>query len=210
MVAANKGLPPRKAFGEVFAAWAEFVKDHPKALLYIHSLATEEMRGMNLIEGAARAGVPEDNIRFADPYQLIMTYPQPVIAALYQAADVLLSPSYGEGFGVPIVEAQACGCPVIVNDCTSMPELCFGGWLTDNQKFYTPQGSYQFIPRIESILDCLRKSYSANSSALGRKAVNGARNYDADLVAEKYWKPVLDNIEKQIKHTEKKPELVTF
>lgn len=210
MVAANKGTPSRKAFGEVFAAWGEFIKEHPKALLYVHSLASEDMHGMNLIEGAQLAGIPDDNIRFADPYQLIMTYPQQVIATLYQAADVLLSPSYGEGFGVPIVEAQACGCPVIVNDCTSMPELCFGGWKTTNQKFATPLGSYQFIPNIESILDCLRKSYAANGDAVRRAAINGAKNYDADLVAEKYWKPALEIIERQIKHTETKPELVVF
>lgn len=37
----------------------------------------------------------------------------------------------GEGFGIPIIEAQAAGCPVIVTDCTAMTELCLSGWLIE-------------------------------------------------------------------------------
>jgi glycosyltransferase involved in cell wall biosynthesis len=41
----------------------------------------------------------------------------------YNAADLFVFPSYYEGFGLPPLEAMACGCPVIVADRTSLPEV---------------------------------------------------------------------------------------
>lgn len=45
------------------------------------------------------------------------------LAALYSAAQALVFPSKCEGFGWPVLEAQACGCPVICSDRTSLPEV---------------------------------------------------------------------------------------
>lgn len=42
---------------------------------------------------------------------------------LYSNAIVLLFPSHYEGFGLPLVEAMACGCPVITSNVSSMPEI---------------------------------------------------------------------------------------
>ncbi len=44
------------------------------------------------------------------------------LAALYQMAEMMVYPSLYEGFGLPVVEAQACGCPVITSNTSSMPE----------------------------------------------------------------------------------------
>jgi glycosyltransferase involved in cell wall biosynthesis len=45
------------------------------------------------------------------------------LEAIYGLAHVLLFPSKSEGFGWPVIEAQACGCPVICSDRTSLPEI---------------------------------------------------------------------------------------
>ncbi len=42
---------------------------------------------------------------------------------LYHMADVFVYPSLYEGFGLPVVEAMACGTPVITSNCTSIPEI---------------------------------------------------------------------------------------
>jgi len=42
---------------------------------------------------------------------------------LYSEAEVFIYPSLYEGFGLPILEAQACGCPVISSNSTSLPEV---------------------------------------------------------------------------------------
>lgn len=46
---------------------------------------------------------------------------------LYNSAELYLYPSLYEGFGLPILEAQACGCPVITSNLTSMPEVAGEG-----------------------------------------------------------------------------------
>jgi glycosyltransferase involved in cell wall biosynthesis len=45
------------------------------------------------------------------------------LAHLYHAAGVLATPSLYEGFGLPALEAQLCGCPVVVSDRGSLPEI---------------------------------------------------------------------------------------
>jgi len=52
-----------------------------------------------------------------------------VLEALYNRAFALLFPSYSEGFGWPIIEAQACGCPAIISNCRPCPEVAGQGAL---------------------------------------------------------------------------------
>jgi len=50
--------------------------------------------------------------------------PQQFMAPLYKEAFALIFPSLYEGFGFPLLEAMACGCPVITSNTSSMPEVC--------------------------------------------------------------------------------------
>jgi glycosyltransferase involved in cell wall biosynthesis len=46
------------------------------------------------------------------------------LVGLYRSAACLVFPSLYEGFGLPPLEAMACGCPVAVSNATSLPEIC--------------------------------------------------------------------------------------
>ena len=49
------------------------------------------------------------------------------LAALFRHAHAFVMPSLYEGFGLPMVEAMSCGCPVIASDRGSLPEIAGGG-----------------------------------------------------------------------------------
>ncbi len=51
------------------------------------------------------------------------------LVSLYQSALATLVPSRNEGFGLPALEAMACGCPVIAATCGALPEVCGGAAL---------------------------------------------------------------------------------
>lgn len=48
------------------------------------------------------------------------------LPALYAGAEVFAFPSFWEGFGLPVLEAMACGTPVVAADVASIPEVCGG------------------------------------------------------------------------------------
>ena len=78
-----------------------------------------------------------------------------VLAAVYRRAAVVLQPSEGEGFGLPIIEAMACGTPVIASDLAVLREV--GGESTR----FCPVGDVEVWRRavVESL--CERTNYPA-------------------------------------------------
>jgi glycosyltransferase involved in cell wall biosynthesis len=126
MVAANKGRPSRKGFAQAFQAFKKFSDAHDNAYLYLHTqLDPKIAAGENLKALLQSLEIPDDRVRIADQYTLLFNpYSHSDMAKLYSAMDVMLNPAMGEGFGVPILEAQACGTPAIVTDWTAMSEVC--------------------------------------------------------------------------------------
>ena len=200
MVAANKGYPPRKSFERVLKAWSLFVRDHPKSLLYMHTEPYGIVQGYNLIPAMEFYGIPQNTIKFADPNTLRDGgYTTQSLADLFSAADVKLLPSAGEGFGIPAVEAQACGCPVIVSDFTAQSELCFGGYKIAldpvDDLLVTDQYSEQAQPRVSKIVTALEWALEHRGDhALRAQAVDGARAYNADEVYRRYMLPTFYEI----------------
>lgn len=73
--------------------------------------------------------------------------PDEEIAAVYNLAGILAQPSYYEGFGLPILEAQACGVPVITSNVSSMPEVAGKG-----ARFVNPESPDEIKRAIIDIL----------------------------------------------------------
>jgi glycosyltransferase involved in cell wall biosynthesis len=113
------------------------------------------------------------------------------MAALFNGTDVLLASTMGEGFGLTLLEAQACGTVAIANDFSASPELLGDGWLTENQPYWDgTQLSWFATPNIPSIVDALEAAYKRGRGR-SDKARKFAFDYDADRVWKKYWKPYL-------------------
>jgi len=69
------------------------------------------------------------------------------LANLYRGASCLVLPSFYEGFGLPPLEAMACGCPVIVSNVASLPEVCGdAGYYVDPYRVESiAEGIYQVL-----------------------------------------------------------------
>lgn len=194
MVAANLGIPGRKSFVQSLNAFKIFKERHPDAELYLHT-QMEHPIGENLTAICDSLGIRPYT---ADQYGLVLGAPATLVAAVHNAMDVLLNPSMGEGFGVPLIEAQACGTPCIVNDFSAMPEVApveAGNWTTTGQPVWTGFNSWQQTPDIESIVDCLEQAYADSEEERQARRVSvykwAQQEYRADVVLDQHWRPAL-------------------
>ncbi len=73
--------------------------------------------------------------------------PDDDLAALYSGASCLVYPSLYEGFGLPVLEAMSCGCPVICSNRASLPEVA-----GDAAWFISPDDPYQLAEALERLL----------------------------------------------------------
>ena len=76
----------------------------------------------------------------------------------YGCSDALVLSSVAEGFGFPLLEAQACGIPAIASDCSSMSELCFEkGLLAKCMKYYGSMEQEVGIVDVEDLAEKMCK-----------------------------------------------------
>jgi FkbM family methyltransferase len=193
MVANNVGRDgSRKAFTEQIAAFAELRRKHSDAFMVIHTDVDQPI-GVRLRPFLERT-LPNGSYTYSDQYAYRRGMPPAAIAQIYRSLDLFTNCSYGEGFGIPIVEAQACGVPVCVTDATAMPELCGAGWKVGYERvWHDSQGAWTSVPHIGDIADAYELAYEhARDTDLRAQAWAFAHAYDADQVTEQYWKPVLD------------------
>ncbi|MCQ2227075.1 MAG: glycosyltransferase family 4 protein [Bacteroidales bacterium] len=96
----------------------------------------------------------------------------------YTQATAFIYPSFYEGFGLPVVEAQLCGCPVITSDVSSLPEV--GG---PHSFKVNPNSAKEISESIAHILtdDNLREKMKAD----GRNYA--LQNFDPDILAQKLF-----------------------
>ena len=214
MVAANKENPPRKGFQEALEAFKLFYDKHPEAIIMFHT--QQQAPGNFPIKGFTDyLGITKQTFFMSD-YHSIYLSDSETIAKEMNAFDVLLHPSQTEGFGLTVIEAGACGIPVVVNDCTSMPEMVVDGvtgaiskagkprWASDNAWVY-PADVNSLYEKMEEVYTLLSKNPA--------KVVKDCRdhvvkNYNIETTA-KQWIELLEELqdelmpEKQLTNTEK-------
>jgi glycosyltransferase involved in cell wall biosynthesis len=108
-------LEPRKNLGTMIAAFAQL----PEATRRQYPLVIVGMRGWgdNLVSNSLRKMIACGEVR------LTGYVPQKDLPSLYAGARLFAYPSLYEGFGLPPLEAMACGVPVIVSNRASLPEV---------------------------------------------------------------------------------------
>lgn len=113
-------IEPRKNHLRLIKAFEEMGDSHPQVSLVL--------AGRN---GWLNSGVYEaaQNSRFKDRIRFLNFVPDADLPELYRMAAVFAYPSLYEGFGMPIVEAMACGTPVLTSAVSSPAEIAKGAAL---------------------------------------------------------------------------------
>ncbi len=108
-------MEPRKNYGALFSAidmyWQRSKQPSPVCLVAPSGWKNDDLkRQARELEARGRVRVPGH----VDEQSL---------GSLYEQALALVFPSWYEGFGLPVLEAMQCGCPVVCSDRTSLPEI---------------------------------------------------------------------------------------
>ena len=197
IVAANKasGQIHRKAFSETLLAFSIFHKQHPDAVLYIHTDPIGQAGGWNLLNLLQALGIPKEAVLFPPFIDYKYGITQQDLAALYTGMDVLLAQSYGGGFEVPIIEAQACGTRVIGTSWTAPKDLVADdGWVTEGVPSWDAgQDAFWQIPSVSSIVAALNLAYDAPRER-SQVAIDFASEFDSNKVWAKYWQPIFKKL----------------
>lgn len=104
-------LSPEKNIEGLIKAFGMFMDEHPTGLK------------LKVTGDKKQLGFPI-NQRIRNKIEFIGHPNDDRLAALYRNASLLAFPSLYEGFGLPPLEAMACGCPVVVSNVASLPEVC--------------------------------------------------------------------------------------
>ena len=94
----------------------------------------------SVVKECARLGIREYT-------KFLPHVPQSLLPYIYAAAHLVVMPSTLEGFGLPVLEAMACGTPVIASAAASLPEVA-----GDAAPILIPQVPEELVTQIERIL----------------------------------------------------------
>lgn len=206
MVAANVSPSNRKNFDLTMNAFKVLRSAYDDVKLYIHANMTgRHGKALDLDVLATQVGISAQDLSFPnDAVMQLGALTEEGMSHFYSAMDVLVAPSMGEGFGIPVVEAQSCGVPVIVSDATAQSELCGAGWTIPVQPHYDAlQAADWAMPLLREFALNLNDAYGARGDQkLRDEAREFALQYDADTVFEKYWLPILGKLEANLPSSE--------
>ncbi len=153
-------------------------KNHKSIISAFENIASYR-KDLHLVFAGVKGWLYEDifkkieESKFSNRIIYLNYLPQEFLHSLYSEAELFIFPSFYEGFGLPAVEAQACGTPVITSNRGSLKEVING-----SAKIVTPESVSEITDAINELLDNneLRKEF------INRGLKNSAR-FDWDETA---------------------------
>lgn len=173
-IGGNQWYKNRKGVLHIYSAYCE-QQEQPLPLLMIGSSPSEQ-----LLEQAKQYR-KTGNIKF------LTGVSTEAIQAAYSLASALIFPSIAEGFGWPIAEAMACGCPALTTDAPPMTEV--GG----EAAVYLPampndedtsHWAHTCAQKLQEVINCNPEQHEAKRQAGFRQA----QKFNADITLDKYEK----------------------
>lgn len=195
--------PVRKGLVEQVMAFREFWEKHPQSKLMMHTAPVSDVLHLEAL--VQNLGFPEGVVMFPDKYSLATgVIGNEAMCAWYCALDILSACSYGEGFCVPVLEAQACGVPVVVTDFSGQGEMCLSGWKIPGEKYWiNGHESWWRRPAVRDIVNAYEAAWQMKDhdeiGELREIARKEAMAFDANKITADHWTPVLNGIQANLK-----------
>lgn len=127
--------------------------------------------------------------------------PQEQIKYLYENTDVLVAPSFGEGFGLPHAEAMLLELPVITTAYGGQTDFCTTetSWLIDYEfklakTHMNLKDSLWAVPKVKSLKNCIEDIYSLSQSDIKIKTIKAKKNILENFSSKKISSNILEAI----------------
>jgi len=200
----------RKDYPASWKALVPFMHRHKDVRVHLHCQGSGLEHGLDIQSMLSRD--PETHGRFSMPSNLdtYIGWAEHDLVGLYNAADVFISTSRGEGVGLGIAEALACGVPVIAQNASAIPEVVGpGGILIDPIGEVTvPSAKDQKLPDVPAFTDALERIYQ--SRGLRRDLGQAGREHVQKILSWDTAAAAFDrNIAELIAEGEKAAELIS-
>lgn len=172
----------RKAFNVTLQAYAQFARNKGDVALYLHTQAqVRGKRAPNLVFMAMQLGINQPGqpakLAFCDQdARRLDAFGQDYMRQLYNATDVLDAATKGEGFCCPVIDALACGTPVIGTDNSAIPEKLTPatGWIVRGQREWpSHHQSWWSSPSVDGLADAYEQAYRRARSMRDAAAAAG-------------------------------------
>lgn len=180
----------RKDYAASWKALVPFLKRHTDVQVHFHCIKGHGNASVNMEALLGRD--PDTKARFFFPDLVTSSHGWPVedLVGLINAADVFLSTSRGEGFGLTIAEAAACGVPVIAQNVSAIPEIVGpGGILVDPMTEITTTSAQDlWLADIPAFTEALEHLYNAGGvrRKLGIAARDHVSQFSWDYAADRF------------------------
>lgn len=112
----------RKNLPALLRAFARFAEGKEDAVLYLHTTLSDPA-GWDIPVLLHRFGIKKITFFTGGVHDARCGVPDTLMARIYNLFDLMVLPTTGEGFGLPLLESQSCGVPVLVTDHSACPEL---------------------------------------------------------------------------------------
>ena len=163
-------IEPRKNLAALFRAYAQLCRRSKAA----HKVVVAGARGWK----NSHLFAPVSKLNIEDRVRFLGYVPDEDLPKLYSAAGVFVYPSIYEGFGLPVLEAMACGCPVIAFDNSSLPEVVGNaGLLVETNNISELSISIEKVLFDESLQD-----------SMAERGIERAKMFDQESCSKRVYK----------------------
>lgn len=183
----------RKDYPALVKALWPFMERHANVKVWFHCEDKGPGNGIRFQSMLLRneEKVKPDRFHFPDLHTSFEGWPIEDLNVLLSAFDVYVSTSRGEGFGLGLAEAAACGVPIIAQNVSAIPEVVGpGGILLEPDRLITvPSGEDNWLPDIDAFTDAMERLYQSSGARrdLGAKGVAHVReSFSWDVAASKF------------------------